>query len=222
VLKFLSGLPFIGNFLKTLLGVDANEDIESYFGDEKRFQRLSAKSLRSLSESKNSILSGKNLINVTTKRIAEFTKAYMPLSMTSEQKNPAIDSKTWSDIIDKGQIVEIRGKEKRIIYIPDKKRIIESDFVGGRPQASFFTKINDLKNVLTSGTESTSAPPDAKPAPQNVPGGVPPVLPPEKTPDIPQESTEGKSKAEIADIIVIKGKELLPKAQKKADDISGG
>jgi len=49
---------------------------------------------------------------VTTKRIAEFTKAYMPLSMFPDQKISAIDPKTWSDIIDNGQIMVIRGKEK--------------------------------------------------------------------------------------------------------------
>jgi hypothetical protein len=62
---------------------------------------------------------------VTTKRLASFTKAYMPLSMTPEQKIPAIEPKTWSQIIDQGQIPIVQGKETVFISIEKDERINE-------------------------------------------------------------------------------------------------
>ena len=48
VLSFFGGLPFIGKFLKHLLGLDPAEEVDVYFSPEKRFQRLSTQSLQSL------------------------------------------------------------------------------------------------------------------------------------------------------------------------------
>ena len=48
VLSFFGGLPFIGKFLKHLLGLDPTEEVDMYFSPEKRFQRLSTQSLQSL------------------------------------------------------------------------------------------------------------------------------------------------------------------------------
>ncbi|MFA6080604.1 MAG: hypothetical protein WC753_03970 [Candidatus Gracilibacteria bacterium] len=217
VLKFLSGLPFIGNFIKMFLGVEPSEDIDTYFGDEKRFQRLSAKNLKALSQSKKSpLMSGKNLVNVTTRRLAPFTKAYMPVSMTPEQKIPAVSPEMWSSIIDQHEIIVFEDKKQVKKTIPPTSHITESDFVNGKPQESFFKKINGLTDVL-AGKTPPAPPSNTEQAPAET------VLPASKNetpaPTPTPEPTEGKTKAEIAGVIVSKGKEMLSRAREGAKEI---
>jgi hypothetical protein len=224
VLKFLAGLPFIGNFFKWLLGIAPTEDIETYFSDEKRFQRLSAKNLQALNDSGRSttstILTGKNLVNVTTKRIAPFTEAYMPLSMDPEQKIPAMTPEMWLSIIQNHQIPIIHDKKQVMIPVPESHHILESDFVSGRPAPSFFDKINWLVEVLSGNTPETPAP-ITPPEGGTTPGATPPVAP--ETPvAAPTFSPEGKSQAEIAAVIITQGKALVGEVQPFVEKMENG
>lgn len=108
VLSFFGGLPFIGKFLKHLLGLDPAEEVDVYFSPEKRFQRLSTQSLQSLGTNKDSILSGKGVTTITPKSISGFTKAYMPLSTEKEQKETGISPETWFQITQKHEIPVMR------------------------------------------------------------------------------------------------------------------
>lgn len=216
VLKFLAGLPFIWNFIKALLWLDPSEDIDAYFGEEKRFQRLSAKSLRTINESgkaSGTLLEGKNLVNVTTKRIAKFTKAYLPHitnpEAKPEEKVTSISPDMWKSIIvdHKLPIFDKEKKQKVFVEIKDTNlHIDEWDFSDGKPQTSFFDKINKLDGVLSGSTETVTS--TNKPQDASALASTSEILP------------EGKTKKQIADTIIKEWNTMVTTYIKDAESIT--
>lgn len=212
VLSFFGWLPFIGKFVKHLLGLDPTEEVDAYFSPEKRFQRLSTQSLQSLGANKDSILSWKMVTAITPKSIAVFTKAYMPLSTEKEQKETGISPETWFQITHKHEIPVIREWKQIIVQIPPEDptgkplHISESDFDSGlRPRDSFFAKINALWDLL-------STPP------------VPPTTS-TQTPDTgtkaPEPQPEKLSKEALAERVITLGKTLLEQSRAEVAKLEG-
>lgn len=104
-----------------------------------------------------------------------------------------------------------------MISIPDNQRIVESDFLNGKPQKSFFDKINALTEVLAGKTPEA---PTKKP--ESAPAALPNTAPQAKTepPVSSTESIEGKTKLEIENIVFTQAASILTSYKKDLEKIT--